>query len=194
VKIMNVAYLVPLVAYLLGSIPTALIVSKRGFGKDIRELGDGNMGARNITRSLGWRAGILVAAVDVGKGLLAVLIPKLMDLSLGWQIAAAFCVVLGHDFPVFAHFAGGQGLAAILGSLAVLAPKEWAIGMVVYGTLYLITRHSDISAGIGVGLMVLLMWVFRRPIAMPISIIVLILTVPAKKILDRPRELKIQNA
>jgi glycerol-3-phosphate acyltransferase PlsY len=191
---MNVAYLVPLVAYLLGSIPTALIVSKRGFGKDIRELGDGNMGARNITRSLGWRAGILVAAVDVGKGLLAVLIPKLMGLSLGWQIAAAFCVVLGHDFPVFAHFAGGQGLAAILGSLAVLAPKEWAIGMVVYGTLYLITRHSDISAGIGVGLMVLLMWVFRRPIAMPISIIVLILTVPAKKILDRPRELKIQNA
>lgn len=183
-----------LIAYLLGSIPSALIVSRLFAGVDIRTLGDGNMGARNVSRTLGWKRGAIVALIDVSKGLVPVLLARSCGLSLFWRIGAAFCAVLGHDFPIFAHFQGGQGLAATLGGLAVLAPVEMAWGMTVYGTLFLITRNSDLGAGVGVGLTVLLMCVFQEPIELIVSSVVLIVSVPAKMVLDRPRRARIAGA
>jgi glycerol-3-phosphate acyltransferase PlsY len=174
-------------AYVLGSIPSALIVSRLAAGVDIRQLGDGNMGARNVKRTLGWKPGIAVALADVGKGVLPVLLAQTLDLSLGWRIATAFCAVLGHDFPIFAGFRGGQGLATTLGGLLVLAPTQTLIGLTVYGLLYLVTRHSDLSASIGIGLLVFLMWRMGQPALLVLSTVVLILTVPAKMLLDRPR-------
>jgi len=132
--------------------------------------------------------------MDVSKGLLPILLARAFGLSLFWRIAAAFCAVLGHDFPIFAHFQGGQGLAATLGALAVLAPVEMVWGMTVYGTLFLITRNSDLSAGVGVGLTVLLMWVFHEPVELVVSSILLIVSVPAKTMLDRPRRARIAGA
>jgi glycerol-3-phosphate acyltransferase PlsY len=191
---MYTTILILLIAYLLGSIPSALIVSRLFAGVDIRTLGDGNMGARNVSRTLGWKRGAIVALIDVGKGLLPVLLARAFGLSLFWRIAAAFCAVLGHDFPIFAHFQGGQGLAATLGALAVLAPVEMAWGMTVYGTLFLITRNSDLGAGVGVGLTVLLMWVFHEPVELIVSSVMLIVSVPAKMMLDRPRRARIAGA
>jgi len=191
---MYTGILILLIAYVLGSVPSALIVSRLFAGVDIRTLGDGNMGARNVSRTLGWKRGAIVALIDVGKGLLPVLLARASGLSLFWRIGAAFCAVLGHDFPIFAHFQGGQGLAATLGGLAALAPVEMVWGMTVYGTLFLITRHSDLSAGVGVGLTVLLMGLFHEPIELVVSSILLIVSVPAKMVLDRPRRMRIAEA
>jgi len=191
---MNPAHLVPLIAYILGSIPSALLVSRRAARVDIREHGDGNMGARNVSRTLGWQWGTLVAALDVAKGILATLLAEWTGLSLGWRIVTGFCALLGHDFPVFAGFRGGQGLATMLGVLVVLAPLETLAGVAVYGLLFLVTRHSDLSAGIGIGLLVLLLVVRGQPFLLVASAIAMILTIPAKMMLDRPRPVRARPA
>jgi len=93
-----------ILAYLLGSIPTALLYSKLAHGCDIRTMGNGNMGAHNIKQQFGYRAGLLVTGVDITKGALAVLLAMAFRLPLIWQMAAGIVAVLGHDFPIFAQF------------------------------------------------------------------------------------------
>ncbi len=187
------AGLLLLSAYLLGSIPTALIVT-RAFGKgDIRTLGDGNMGAHNVHRVLGWGPSILVAAVDFGKGALAVLLMNALGFGLAWQLAALACAVLGHDFPIFAQFHGGQGLACTLGGLTALAFVEMLIGLVLYGLIYLITRNADLGAGVGTGLGVFLIARHGGPLLLVAGAIAIILTIPAKMLLDRPRRAVIRE-
>jgi glycerol-3-phosphate acyltransferase PlsY len=186
--------LVLLVAYLLGSVPSALILSRLVADVDIREIGDANMGARNVTRTLGWKPGVAVASVDVSKGALAVLLAQAFGLDLSWRIGAGYCVVLGHDFPLFAGLRGGQGMAATLGVLLALVPGETLLGLTVYGLLFLVTRHSDLSAGVGIGLVVFLMWRWDEPRLLLISMIGLILSIPAKTLLDRPRRLRVSGA
>jgi glycerol-3-phosphate acyltransferase PlsY len=178
-------------AYLLGSIPTALMVARNLGGVDIRTVGNGNMGAHNVKALFGWQAGILVAVVDFGKGALAVLIARRLDLDLGWQLLSLAAVVIGHDFPIFAHYGGGQGLAATLGGLLTLAYFEMAIGLLIYGILYLITRNSDLGAGVGTGIGVLLMALRGQPQLMVVGSVAIILIIPAKFMLDRPRRLAI---
>lgn len=186
--------LVLLAAYVLGSIPSALILSRLVAGVDIRELGDANMGARNVSRTLGWKPGVGVALVDISKGGLAVLLAKRCGLDLSWQIVTSYCVVLGHDFPLFAGLRGGQGLATIAGVLLAMAPEEALVGIAVDGLLFLVTRHSDLSAGVGTGLAVFLMWRWGEPLVLVISMVALILTIPAKMMLDRPRRLRTRGA
>jgi glycerol-3-phosphate acyltransferase PlsY len=179
------AWLALLVGYILGSIPTAVIVTRRVAGVDIRTLGDGNMGARNVKRSIGWRPAIAVAAMDFSKGAAAVLLAQALGLSAGWQVASAAAALVGHGFPLFAGFRGGQGLATTLGSLLALAPAETAAGLCVYAILYLLTRHSDLSAGVGVGLLFVLLWVFDEPPVVILGSLGMILFIPGKMLLDR---------
>jgi len=181
---MLVYILVVLVGYLLGSLPTALLVSRKLAGKDIRELGDGNMGARNTTHVLGWKAGILVAAVDFSKGAIIILLSRKLDLPIFWQLLAGVFSVLGHDYPVFAQFKGGQGMATSLGTMSVLFTEETLIGLLLFGLLYLITRHFDLSAGVGLGSLVFCLWKFRQPLTFIVYSIVLFLTIPIKKYWD----------
>lgn len=175
-----------LTAYLLGSIPTAVIVARK-LGGDIRFLGDGNMGAHNTKAQFGWSAGILVALVDFGKGALAVWITQLAALDLGWQLLALAFAVLGHDFPVFAHFRGGQGLATTLGGLLMFANFEIALGLIIYGLVYLITHNSDLGAGLGTGTGVLLMALRGQPLLLVVGAVMIIMIIPAKFLLDRSR-------
>jgi len=187
------AGLLLLTAYLLGSIPTALVVT-RAFGMgDIRTIGDGNMGAHNVHRVLGWGPSILVAGVDFAKGALAVLLMSALGYGLAWQLAALVCAVLGHDFPIFAQLRGGQGLACTLGGLTALAFVEMLIGLVLYGLIYLITRNADLGAGIGTGLGVFLIARNGGPLLLVVGAIAIILTIPAKMLLDRPRRVGIHE-
>ena len=181
-----------LIAYLLGSIPTALLVARKMGGVDIRTVGDGNMGAHNVKDQFGWGAGILVAVVDFGKGALAVLFAQALGLDLVWQITALWAAVLGHGFPIFAGLRGGQGLATTLGGLTSLAFLEMVAGLILYGAIYLITRNSNLGASIGTGSGILLMWLTGRPPLLVISAIGIILFIPAKMILDRPRREQIE--
>jgi len=180
-------------AYLLGSLPTALIVSRAVAGVDIREIGDGNMGARNVTRTLGWGPGIVVASADFSKGALAVTLAQATRMPVEWQLAAGLCAVLGHDFPIFAGFRGGQGMAAILGMLFIFMPVETAYGLAGFGTAYIVTRNFDLSAGIGLGLLAYLGWYFDEEKALVGYAVILFLSIPAKKALDWPRRIRLKR-
>jgi acyl phosphate:glycerol-3-phosphate acyltransferase len=183
---MNISWIVTLIlAYLLGSLPTALIVSHLVVHADIRQLGDRNMGARNTAHVLGWKAGWVVAAIDISKGACSVWLAQAFGLDSFWQVLTGACVVLGHDFPIFAGFRGGQGLAATIGVFFVLAPRETLYGLVAYLVLYLLMRNFDLSAGAGIALLVFLTWRFGGTPELILGEVAIVLLVPTKKFLDR---------
>lgn len=188
------AWLALLVGYLLGSVPSAVLICRKVAGVDIRQLGDGNMGARNVKRSVGWRPAIVVATMDFTKGALAVLLAQALGLHVGWQVASGAAALAGHGFPVFAGFRGGQGLATTLGALLALAPSAATVGLGVYAVTYLLTRHSDLSAGIGVGLLFLLLWILEEPLVVILGSLGMILSIPAKKLLDSSRIHRVAGA
>jgi glycerol-3-phosphate acyltransferase PlsY len=176
-----------IMAYLIGSIPTAMIVSRILTGADIRRIGDGNMGARNVTRSLGVGPGIIVGGADFCKGAGAVLLARSMGGTSVLQLAAGAAVVLGHDFPILAGFRGGQGLAASLGVLTVLLPMQTLWGLLIFGSAFLVFRNFDLSAGLGLGLIVWLTWRADRSIGYVVYAALLFVSVGIKKWIDLPR-------
>lgn len=179
-------------AYLLGSIPSAVIAGRR-HGVDIRAVGDGNMGARNVTRMIGPVPGTVVAVCDFLKGVVAVSVAVLLQLPRSWTLAAAWAAIIGHDFPVFAQLRGGQGLATTFGCLFVLMPLETSVALGLFGALYLMTRNPDVSAGIGLGCGLLLAWWSDRPAALLAHAVCLLLFIPLKKMLDRRRRAAAQT-
>ncbi|MEN6570674.1 MAG: glycerol-3-phosphate acyltransferase [Anaerolineaceae bacterium] len=184
-----------LAAYLLGAIPTALLYSHLAHGADIRALGDGNMGARNTRRIFGWRAGVLVALADIVKGALAVWLAKVLALPELWQYTCGALSILGHDFPVFARFKGGQGFAVTTGVFLGLFPALTVIGALIYAVVYFTTRNSDLGAGLGMGFIAAAQWLTGGSLASIVFIVLLLLFIPLKKWLDRARRQEIeQNA
>lgn len=176
-----------LTAYAIGSIPTALIYSRLRHKADIRTLGDGNMGARNTKRQYGFYAGAFVAAVDIFKGALVILLAMGLKLPLEWQLLAGVAVILGHDFPVFAGFRGGQGFAVTSGVFLALFPIPGMIGFVIYVFLYLLLHNSDLAAGAAMAQIALhTALTGARPLAV-IFIVSTLLFIPFKKWLDRSR-------
>jgi glycerol-3-phosphate acyltransferase PlsY len=180
-------------AYLLGSVPTALLVSRAVAGVDIREVGDGNMGARNVTHTLGWGPGILVASADFSKGALAVLLARALGLAVGWQLLAGIGAVLGHDFPIYEGFRGGQGMAATLGTLFVFMPAATIGGLAVFGASYAVLRSFDICAAMGLGTLAYLAWYLDQPRVLISYAVALFLSIPAKKALDWPRRRRLKR-
>ena len=154
---------------------------------DIRTLGDGNMGARNLKHQFGFAAGLLAALADILKGALAVWLVMLAGLPLEWQLLAGAAVILGHDFPVFAAFRGGQGFAATTGVFLALFPFFTLAAFVVYAFLYLIFHNSDIAAGVGMALLVLLQALQRPPLFVVAFMVLALLFVPFKQWMDGPR-------
>jgi glycerol-3-phosphate acyltransferase PlsY len=182
---MNSGVIISLVcAYLLGSLPTGVWLSRLLYGRDIRDYGNGNSGARNVTHVLGWKAGIIVAFGDFLKGALAMLVARRMGLTLEWQILSGFSAVIGHDFPVFAEFKGGQGMATSLGTMMVLFYRETLIGLLIFGLVYLLIRHFDISATVGLGGMAFLLWTNNEPRILLYYLVAAFLSIPLKKLLD----------
>jgi glycerol-3-phosphate acyltransferase PlsY len=181
------AVAVLIAAYLFGSVPTALILSHMMGRGDIRLLGDGNMGARNVTHVLGWGAGAIVAGVDFSKGAIAVAVARQLDSVASLQLAAGIAAVLGHDFPVWAGFRGGQGMATSLGVLSMLMPESTLWGMAAFGATYLVIRNFDLSAGVGLALLVFLAWRADEPLAWVGYAALLFVSIPLKKWLDLPR-------
>ncbi len=120
-------WVIILLGYLLGSTPTAYIAGRLLKGKDIRQIGDGNMGAGNAFRQLGAKVGIAVFFVDAAKGALAILIAQAANIP---QVAILFtgaAVVVGHNWPVFIGFRGGQGESTTIGALLVLVTQPMLI-------------------------------------------------------------------
>ncbi len=140
-------------AYFLGSIPTAVWVGKWFFGIDIRTKGSGNAGATNVIRVLGLKAGIPVLLFDVFKGWAALqlihLFPVPHPTETGMallQIGLGILVVLGHVFPVFAGFRGGKGVATLLGVGIALFPTASWISLGIFMLVFVLFRYVSLAS------------------------------------------------
>jgi glycerol-3-phosphate acyltransferase PlsY len=134
-----------LVAYIIGSFPTAYIVARLRRGFDIREVGSRNLGAMNVFYKVGFWWGMLVLLVDIGKGVLGVAVAHFLGNGLIVEMLAGVAVVLGHGFPVFLKFHGGRGGAACIGILIYLMPWGIPIYAGLFGLLLLITRFPTLN-------------------------------------------------
>lgn len=144
-----------LVAYLFGSIPTAVWVGKAWYGMDVREHGSKNAGATNTFRVLGKKPGKVVLFIDVLKGALATLIPVIashfylhleVDTLIKMQILAAIFAVAGHVFPIFAQFRGGKGVATSLGVIIGLQPIAALICLVIFLVVFIGSKFVSLGA------------------------------------------------
>jgi acyl phosphate:glycerol-3-phosphate acyltransferase len=134
-----------IVAYLLGSIPSGLIVGKLGYGIDIREHGSGNLGGTNTFRTLGVKAGLIVTISDILKGTLAASLPLLFNLDLHPLLVGIFAVI-GHTYPIFAKFKGGKAVATSAGVLLLYAPVMFLTILAFFFILLYITKYVSLSS------------------------------------------------
>ncbi|MBA7484846.1 Glycerol-3-phosphate acyltransferase [subsurface metagenome] len=135
-------------AYLLGSIPSAYIAGRLRKGIDIREVGSRNMGAMNVFYKVGMVPGLLVLAVDIGKGAAAVTLAHWLGVPLIVEFLAGATAVIGHSFPVWLKFRGGRGGAPLIGALIFLMPWGIPIGLSIFAVLLLLTRFPTLSYSI----------------------------------------------
>ena len=151
--------IIVVLSYLVGSVPTAIIVAKRVRGIDIRQHGSGNAGGTNVYRVLGWRAGVFVIAMDMAKGLIAtMLIARLMYGTFPFvnvtpfddftvvQIIAGCAAILGHIWTLFAGFKGGKGIATAGGMLIGVAPVEVAVSFGIFMFVFLVTHYVSLGS------------------------------------------------
>jgi glycerol-3-phosphate acyltransferase PlsY len=150
-----------IIGYLLGSIPTAYIVSRTRKGVDIRKVGSRNMGAANVMRQIGAHEGVLVGIVDVAKGAGAVLIARALNVSELWVFGAGFAALVGHNFPVFAGFRGGRGSATVIGIFLVLTPEAMLVTLALVAIPFFTTRKFMAALFIGFGLLPLFIWLLE---------------------------------
>jgi len=136
-------WLLVLLGYIIGCCPTAYAFGKRLTGKDIRQMGDGNMGARNAYFEVGHKVGILIFFIDTAKGYSAILIAELLGASQPVLLLTGLAAVVGHNWPIFLHFRGGRGEATTIGVLLALMPVPMLI-MVVPTILILLIKKNVI--------------------------------------------------
>lgn len=148
-----------ILSYLIGSIPTSIIISKAAKGIDIREHGSGNAGGTNVMRVLGWKHGLLVILLDALKGVLAVIVVARLhygsipfenatpfdDFTLV-QIIAGISAVIGHIWTVFAGFKGGKGIATALGMLLMIVTVDMLIAIGVFILVVTFSRYVSLGS------------------------------------------------
>ncbi|MCK4631783.1 MAG: glycerol-3-phosphate 1-O-acyltransferase PlsY, partial [candidate division Zixibacteria bacterium] len=155
------------IAYLLGSLPTGLWVSRIYGVKDIRTEGSGNIGATNVARVLGHRVAVWVYIGDIGKGILAILLTRYIAGRFGTEffgfdlllVIVAAAAVLGHVFPIYLRFKGGKGVNTGLGVMVSLLPYETVLAVGLFLLMVLLTRYISVgsmTAGAGLFIMVLI--------------------------------------
>ena len=177
-------------AYMIGSIPTALIISRKFFGIDIREFGSGNMGATNTFRVLGSKYGTIVMVCDILKGMAAVALYNFLPYYLhqgsgiertNLMIGLGLSAVLGHVFPLWADFKGGKGVATLFGMILAIQPVIAGSCVAVFLLVLYFTRFvslSSILAGLMLPISVLWIWneheILYRIFALFVALLIII--------------------
>lgn len=166
-NVLNAALSVVL-AYLLGSIPSAVWIGKRFHNIDVREHGSGNAGTTNTIRVLGWVTGIPVLLIDIAKGWLAAMLPVFFHLAepgsallTDLQLISGIIAIIGHIFPVFAGFRGGKGVATVFGVFLAVQTLLTLCSMGVFLTVLFTTgivSVSSMTAGISFPLLLFLLF------------------------------------
>jgi acyl phosphate:glycerol-3-phosphate acyltransferase len=170
-------WLLVLAGYIIGACPTAYLFGQRLRGKDIRQMGDGNMGARNAYFELGHKTGILIFFIDAAKGSLVVVFCLLFHVPLYITLITGAAAVAGHNWPVFLGFRGGRGEATTIGILLTLLPISVLIAAVPAAAVLLIRRNVIIASAVLFVLLLLVNWWRHVPgilvfyaIALPIAV------------------------
>lgn len=135
-----------IVAYLLGSISFAVLLVRASTGRDIRAEGSGNAGATNVLRSHGKKLALLVALLDVAKGVAAVLLMRLVTSNPRWAAAAGFAAIVGHVFPLFYGFRGGKGVATAVGAFLALSPLAVLVTLALFVAIVAATRYVSLGS------------------------------------------------
>jgi len=154
--------LIPFAAYLLGSIPFGLLLTKLFGGGDVRKSGSGNIGATNVARVVGPLAGVLTLVFDTAKGMAAVrLAGRFTGESATWMMIAALAVLLGHCFPVWLKFRGGKGVATALGVFLALCPLAAVSALLLFILCVSYWRYvslGSVAAAAAMPLLVYFLW------------------------------------
>ncbi|MGA9047431.1 MAG: glycerol-3-phosphate 1-O-acyltransferase PlsY [Dehalococcoidia bacterium] len=175
---------VALMAYLVGAIPFGLIVSRRLYGIDIRKHGSGNIGATNVFRVLGTKAGLITLVLDLAKSALPVLAAGYIiaddkiflagyDIHAQFaQVLAAILVMVGHNWSVYIKFKGGKGVATFVGGMLVINWFVCLVGVLIGGIVILITRYVSLGSILGaLGTLLVLSAAVLLTIAAPVYMI-----------------------
>jgi glycerol-3-phosphate acyltransferase PlsY len=164
-----------ILAYLFGSIPTAVWIGQAFYGIDVREYGSGNAGATNTFRVLGKKAGIAVMVLDILKGYTATNLAYLIGLSVtgpqdsvqfvNYQLALGVTAVMGHLFPVFAGFRGGKGIATLFGMILAVHTGAALICVLTFVVVLLISKYVSLSSLLsGFSFPLSIIFIFQSPI------------------------------
>jgi len=162
-----------ILAYLLGSIPSGLIVGKLGYGIDIREHGSGNLGGTNTFRTLGIKAGLLVTGADILKGTLAAALPLLIGLENLSPLLVGIFAVIGHTYPIFAKFKGGKAVATSGGVLLLYVPIMFLTMLAFFFIILYISKYVSLSSMLA-GVYGIIYSLFTKDI--PLIIVITLLT------------------
>ena len=155
---------IPVAAYLLGSIPFGLLLSKLFGAGDVRRSGSGNVGATNVARVAGPLAGILTLALDAAKGGVAVwLASRFTDDSAFWMVAAGLIALIGHCYPVWLRFRGGKGVATAAGMFGVLCPPALIGSLLLFLLVVWFWRYVSLGSIAAAASMPLLVYFFWAP-------------------------------
>jgi glycerol-3-phosphate acyltransferase PlsY len=176
------------VSYLVGAIPFSYLVGRWRAGIDIRERGEGNVGARNVFHVVGPTWGVIAAALDVSKGLAAFLIADRLAISPSAVLVSGIAAPIGHGFSPFLHFRGGKGVATTTGFLLGLFPFSTLTGGLVFGLVYAFARDANKALVFGILGVVLLPPIFGAPLALVPYVLSLYLLLGLKKLVDRSHE------
>lgn len=164
------AAIATVLAYLIGGLPSGYLFVLFSSGKDVRTLGSGNIGATNVHRTVGRKAGLIVLALDILKGFFAVWLAGLFSHSDPLAMAlAAVAVMLGHSYSVFLRFRGGKAVACFVGAFALLAPMALTVSLLVFIIVVAFTKYVSLGSIIAAILFPITVWLFDHP-AQPIFI------------------------
>lgn len=173
-------------AYLLGSIPFGVLIAKAK-GVDIQSVGSGNIGATNVRRALGLKAGLLVFALDMLKGLLPTVAARYAGVGPDYVILVGLGAVAGHMFSVFLKFKGGKGVATSMGVLTGAAPLIAAIAFGAFLVFVTFTRYISLSSLVACFVAIVCVAVFRPGIVTSVIVVALSLLIVVKHIPNMKR-------
>jgi glycerol-3-phosphate acyltransferase PlsY len=133
-------------AYLIGSIPFALIFVRQWGAADLRSIGSGNLGAANVMRASGVTAGVIVAALDMAKGAASVWLAERVSTGAGLPAAAGFAAIVGHIYPIWLRFRGGKGVATACGAFSVLTPLAVPPALAIFVAAVWLTKYISLGS------------------------------------------------
>jgi acyl phosphate:glycerol-3-phosphate acyltransferase len=133
-------------AYLVGSVPFALLLSRRWGARDLRRIGSGNLGAANVLRASGVTAGVLVAMLDILKGAVSVMLAQRLSGDTAGSAAAGVAAIVGHVYPVWLRFRGGKGVATACGVFSVLTPLAVPPALAIFIATVWVTKYISLGS------------------------------------------------